>query len=522
MSTIGRVITIAGSDSSGGAGIEADLKTMTAHGCYGMTCITGLTAQNTMGVKAIYPVTDQSFISSTLEAVFSDIGVDVVKTGMLTSKETITTVARFLQKNHKDKMIVVDPVMITTSGSIILIDGDNAIKSYIEDLFPLATVLTPNLAEAQFIAKHITSDNKFENIQSLKDIEELAKFLYEHSGSKNILMKGGHLFLNEEEKVVSQETDRKIVVDVLYDGSEFHHFKNAYLDTPNTHGTGCTLASAIASNLAKGIPLVQAVEHSIKYVQRGISEALPLITKGSGPLNHLHPILRHNFPRGHFVDYLLNHPKVKSNWEKYTKGHEFVIQLATGKLPLKNYRYFLVQDYHYLIHYARAHGLAAFKAPGDLEATAASAQIIMHIKHEMTLHLKHCKEMGLSVDQILAEPESLACVAYTRYILEVGAAQDWLALQMALSPCLIGYYEAARYVKDSSFYVADKTLNMYADWVETYVADDFVDAVNIGKELLEKHIWDVSPQRVEELVDIFAMGTSMEVNFWTNSLVMGK
>lgn len=493
-----RVLTIAGSDSSGGAGIEADLKTFTVHGCYGMTCITGLTAQNTLGVRQIYPIASQSMIRNTLEAVFEDIGVDVVKTGMLTSSETVETVAKVLERLHPGKPVVVDPVMVSTSGSHLIDNG--AIRKYVEELIPLATLITPNLHEARALCETAFGEYDCDAEVDVEHMKLLARRLHT-LGSKAVLVKGGH----------RTGADHK-VIDVLYDGDRFYEFASDRIDSKSTHGTGCTLASAIASNLAQNKDLKLSIKRAIQFVHRAIETASPL-GKGYGPVNHLHNIHTRPFVSGHFIDYLLSHPKVKPIWQQYV-NHPFVQKLGRDELDLDSFKFFLVQDYLYLRHYARCHALAGFKAQ-ELDVIAKSAQIVLHIQEEIKMHIEYCESFGITKAHLESSKESMACFAYSRYILDVGSQQDWLALQVALSPCLFGYLEAAKIILDDPL---SKQGNRYWRWVTNYVSPAFVEAVHTGKELLESHITHVSPQRIEECVDIFATATQMECEFWTSAL----
>ena len=251
-------LTIAGSDSSGGAGIQADIKTMTAHKVYAMSAVTALTAQNTTGVYDIYEVSPE-FLAKQLDCVFEDILPQAVKTGMVSSTGLIETIAEKL-KEYGAKNIVVDPVMVSTSGSKLL--KDEAIESLKTCLFPLATVITPNIPEAEVIADTVIKDEK--------DMERAARTIYKSYGCA-VLLKGGHN-LNDAN-------------DYLYSENGGRWFKGERIDNPNTHGTGCTLSSAIASNLAKGYTLEQSVENAKRYLSLCLKDGLDL-GKGRGPLNH--------------------------------------------------------------------------------------------------------------------------------------------------------------------------------------------------------------------------------------------
>lgn len=252
------VLTIAGSDCSGGAGIQADLKTMTMNGVYAMSVITALTAQNTLGVTGILDV-GVDFLKKQLDAVFTDIYPEAVKIGMLSSKDLILTISSYL-KEYKAKNIVVDPVMVSTSGSKLI--ADEAIETMCEELFPLATVITPNIPEAEILSGM--------EIKSSDDMIKAAKEINKKYGCA-VLCKGGHS-LNDAN-------------DLLFDGKEIKWFRGRRIDNPNTHGTGCTLSSAIASNLAKGMKLDEAIEKAKDYISNALLEMLDL-GKGRGPMDH--------------------------------------------------------------------------------------------------------------------------------------------------------------------------------------------------------------------------------------------
>lgn len=252
-------LTIAGSDSSGGAGIQADLKTMTVHGVYGMSAITALTAQNTTGVSAISEVSPD-FLKEQIDSVFEDIRPDSVKIGMVSSPELIHIIQdRMLY--HQAKNIVVDPVMCSTSGSRLI--SDNAIQYLQEKLLPLAMLITPNIPEAEILWG--------QSIQTKADMEAAAKHLSERFGC-SVLCKGGHSIHDAS--------------DLLYSQGEAFWFHGRRIDNPNTHGTGCTLSSAIASNLAKGYSLKESIQRSKDFISCALDSHLDL-GRGSGPLDHM-------------------------------------------------------------------------------------------------------------------------------------------------------------------------------------------------------------------------------------------
>ena len=251
-------LTIAGSDSSGGAGIQADIKTMTMNGVFAMSAITALTAQNTTGVTGILNATPD-FLEKELDAVFTDIFPDAVKIGMVSSSELITVIADKL-KQYGAKHIVVDPVMVATSGAKLL--EDDAIDTLKEKLLPLAEVLTPNIPEAEILAGM--------KIESPTDMETAARTISETYGCA-VLCKGGH--------------DLNDANDLLWKDGAGRWFKGRRIANPNTHGTGCTLSSAIASNLAKGYGLDESVEKAKAYISGALAAMLDL-GHGSGPMDH--------------------------------------------------------------------------------------------------------------------------------------------------------------------------------------------------------------------------------------------
>ena len=251
-------LTIAGSDSSGGAGIQADIKTMTANGVFAMSAVTALTAQNTTGVTGIMEVSPE-FLKEQIDCIFTDIRPDAVKIGMVSSAELIRAIAEKL-KEYQAENIVVDPVMVATSGAKLI--SDDAIGTLKEALLPMADILTPNIPEAEVLSG-----------MEVKTEEDMVKAAEKISRTYHcaVLLKGGHQ-LNDAN-------------DLLCRGEEHRWFYGKRIDNPNTHGTGCTLSSAIASNLAKGFDMETAVERAKAYISGALGAMLDL-GKGSGPMNH--------------------------------------------------------------------------------------------------------------------------------------------------------------------------------------------------------------------------------------------
>jgi hydroxymethylpyrimidine/phosphomethylpyrimidine kinase len=252
-------LTIAGSDSGGGAGIQADLKTFAALGVYGTSAIAALTAQNTVGVIAIHEVPAE-FVVAQIDAVASDMSIDAVKTGMLATAGIVDAVAQAVTRWRLPNLVV-DPVMVAKSGDVLLTEP--AVEAIRRELLPLAAVVTPNRPEAERLIGHpvLTRDDAREAARRIADL-----------GSRAVIVKGGHF----------EEAD---VIDLLYDGSTFHEFRHPRLQTRHTHGTGCTFAAAIAALLARGLELTEAVQQAIDYVEGAIAHGLP-VGSGHGPLDH--------------------------------------------------------------------------------------------------------------------------------------------------------------------------------------------------------------------------------------------
>jgi hydroxymethylpyrimidine/phosphomethylpyrimidine kinase len=257
--TLPIALTIAGSDSGGGAGIQADLKTFHAFGVFGTTALTAVTAQNTLGVQAIHPIPVE-IVRAQIHSVAQDLKPGAVKTGMLATTELVMVVAEAIQANHLENFVM-DPVMVATSGHRLL--AQDAEVALATRLLPLASLVTPNLHEARILTGLPVED--------LKGMEEAARVLVQ-MGAASALVKGGHLEGQE-------------LVDIFWDGTREIFWRRAKLDTPHTHGTGCTLSAAAAAGLAQGLDLPVAVEEAIKFVARAI-ESAPGLGQGHGPVNH--------------------------------------------------------------------------------------------------------------------------------------------------------------------------------------------------------------------------------------------
>ena len=257
-----KALTIAGSDSGGGAGVQADLKTFISRGVYGMSVVTALTSQNTMGVQGIYEI-EANFVGKQIDSIMTDIGADIWKIGMLANKQVIKIVSEKV-KEYNIGNLVVDPVMIAKSGDHLL--HTEAQNILISDLIPMAYVITPNIYEAEALTQI--------NIKKVKDMETSAKKIY-NMGAKNVIVKGGHSLSDN------------YAIDLLFNGNDFYVYQSDRIDTNNTHGSGCTFASAIAAEIAKGVKVEKAVHKAKAYLTKLIQNAQNLnIGHGHGPLNH--------------------------------------------------------------------------------------------------------------------------------------------------------------------------------------------------------------------------------------------
>ncbi|WP_086267620.1 bifunctional hydroxymethylpyrimidine kinase/phosphomethylpyrimidine kinase [Campylobacter devanensis] len=254
-----KVLSIAGSDPSGGAGIQADIKTITAHKHYAMAVIVSLTAQNTTAVSGVLNCSPE-FVEAQIDSVLSDITPDAIKLGMLSNADIMRSVAKMLKK-YNCTNIILDPVMVATTGGRLM--DESALEVYTKELFNLASVVTPNLPEASAL-----SGMEIKNMDDMK----AAAIKISNYGCKSVLIKGGHL-------------QEDAAVDLLYENGEFSQFCVPKVDTNNTHGTGCTLSSAIACNIASGLSINQSVKHAKEYVTNSLKSGL-VIGHGNGPINH--------------------------------------------------------------------------------------------------------------------------------------------------------------------------------------------------------------------------------------------
>mmetsp|Transcript_6216 Transcript_6216/g.7665 ORF Transcript_6216/g.7665 Transcript_6216/m.7665 type:complete len:584 (+) Transcript_6216:2329-4080(+) len=555
------VLTIAGSDSSGGAGIEADLKTFSAHQVYGLTCITALTGQNTQSVKSFEP-TQEYLLKDILKLNFDDFlegyekpedaPLKAIKTGMLT-KTTINVLKHHLDYlRERNIKIIVDPVMISTSGSQ-LFDADG-MKDCIHTLIKQAYLVTPNFLEAKSLLEIATGKKLDIAIQGLEEYIILVKQLQKVLGCENILVKGGHIPWNRiqnrpYEGNFNEDSDQVCIIDILYESKtdSVKVYESEFLKTKDTHGTGCTLLSSIAANIAKGYSLQQALLLSINYVQKSMVSLKKKLGHGNGPLNHtvipekkisavykkdemdISHYLLDSYDS--FLDYLKTHPKVNYNWKRYI-NHPFVSQLAQNKLEFKKFLYYLKQDYYYLINYAQIHGLAA-SVSNDYNQIHTQSVIMDEIVKEIERHReKLMKNYNIHYDRDFESDTELspgkACEAYCSYLLEIGKKEDFLGIRVALAPCLHGYAEAGDFGlkirqdhgKSLGVLESEDHAEVYDSWLADYTSDWYREAYERGKSSLQSLLehYPLSQGRLDELVDIFNKVTLLEIDFWDEVL----
>ncbi|CAE6488947.1 unnamed protein product [Rhizoctonia solani] len=545
------ILTIAGTDPSGGAGIQADLKTFAAHGCYGTSVVTALVAQNTQGVQAIHaPPPD--FVSHQIQCVLDDIPPRAIKTGMLTDEPTLRAILQTLKgfyvEGKEIPPLIVDPVMVSTSGHSLLESSANALIK--EELVPLAAMITPNVPEAELLLG--LEPGSVKTLEAmLRAAEGISKL-----GPRATLVKGGHCKLSAGDVLALAKTqdadalyvrwdagcgpdqpailrlenakameEQDIVADVLHlrdpkgDGvATVTLFVRPRLETTSTHGTGCTLSAALACAFAQGLTPFDATIQATRYSHQAIATA-PRVGKGHGPLNHGHSVIARVIPQPTpvspypFVSALIN--SCPGLWRDYVE-HPFVTQIAAGTLPAENFVHYLKQDYIYLKHYARAHGLLAAKS-STFSGAAAAATIVLHIVRESQMHVDYCGKWGVTPEELENTPELPATSAYARYIMDVGYQGDDFMLIIAVASCLLGYAEVGKKLLAGG---ANTEGNPYKRWIEDYGGVEFQEATRRGIDLMEQRAAQDPPsaRRFAQLQDVWERCVRLEIGFWDMGL----
>ncbi|KAJ3487101.1 hypothetical protein NLI96_g3767 [Meripilus lineatus] len=545
------VLTIAGTDPSGGAGIQADLKTFTAHQCYGTSVVTALTAQNTRGVQGVHPCPPE-FVEQQLDSVLSDIDVKAIKTGMLHDAPVIRAISKALTKRFASNTslqppLVCDPVCVSTSGHGLL--QPEAVDVLIQELFPITTLLTPNRSEAELLLSRKSLPS---TIESLEDMLRAAKDLLS-IGPKAVLLKGGHITASpaDVERIELSHPDVKVirdgllaqnmeilqivegdamtqslVVDVLQEHNSTVLFVRPRVDSTSTHGTGCTLSAALVCALSRGANLVDATHQATTYTHLGIELAQP-IGGGHGPLNHVHSVMTRAIP---LPTKSIPHPFTRmlilstaSVWKSYVE-HDFVKQLSQGSLPKECFLHFIKQDYLYLKYYARAYGLMAAKST-SFPSISNSTRIISDVLTEVSNHKKYCLQWGITEQDLENTPESNATTAYGAFILDVGLRGDASKLLMALAACLLGYGEVGLWIKKEASKPKTRVVlegNPYIHWITEYGGEGYQQAVKLGIDAIEEmaRLDPPSPGRLEEWREVWERCTKLEKGFWDMALTL--
>ncbi|PBK64591.1 hypothetical protein ARMSODRAFT_469137 [Armillaria solidipes] len=547
------VLTIAGSDCSGGAGIQADLKTFTANGCYGASAITALVAENTVGVQDVFP-SPPLFVVRQILSVLQDISMDALKTGMLFDAEITKAVVHTLKTHYGGNVppLVCDPVCVSTSGHSLL--NPDAIDVMVKELFPLATLITPNKSEVELLLAH-GRPGAYPGISTLEDMYQACKDFFTQftPGPKAILLKGGHVTAaladvdrvssahpeinvvrgglfgeNMEILQVGRDTSgAELVVDILYENNgAVTILARPRIESTSTHGTGCTLSAAIACGLAQGLSLLEATKAGASYTHMGIENAVPF-GKGHGPLNHLHSIAKISIPRSTPSNpYPFTKLLIQENlgiWKDYVE-HDFVKRLAQGVLAREYFVHFVKQDYHYLKYYARAYGLLAAKST-TFPAIESATRTILNVLHEIGTHTAFCARFGVTADELESTEESTATMAYGGYLLDIGLQGDRIKLLMALLACLLGYGEVGLWIKKEAAKpgsLAKLEGNPYLHWIEDYSGPEYQNAVRLGMETIEACAMadPPSPARYKDWCEVWRKCTKLEKGFWDMAMQM--
>lgn len=485
--TLGTVLTIAGSDSSGGAGIEADLKTITAQGCYGMTCITALTCQTPEKVHSVVEI-DEWQVEQVLLNNLESMRCDAVKIGMLTEK-AVKALSRHLEK--LEMPVVLDPVMAATSGSSLSAERLWSSKE-MKSLYGRVSLVTPNIPEAQ---KLIGEDIE---VRSIEDLVELCGKVASKTGC-SVLLKGGHSPLDDE------------VVDVLSYKGNMYVYKSTLLNSVNLHGTGCTLSSCIASKLAQGKSLVEAVAESIQYIHHSIvsGEMLKVTNfEENGPVNHVHSFSRgisRNVSGIENIDFegVISIPSVSKAWDNYI-NHDFVKKVSNGTMDLTRFRKYLRQDYNYLRVFGQVHAKLAAESTTDNMYKRATT-ILENVMHEMG------KQEQILGKDIHTTTKSAQMLEYTNYLLEVARFGTWDQLFASTMPCNLGYVFAVRKIEPHITVTEESHPEFYL-WLQEYLRQDFYDAainsIECFNEILSKS------DDADTLIKIFEDVCILESKFW--------
>jgi len=470
---IPRVLSIAGTDPTGGAGVQADLKSIAAFGGYGMAAVTALVAQNTLGVRSVH-VPPTSFLDEQLRAVSDDVEIDAVKIGMLGSTEVIATVERWLTA-VRPPIVILDPVMVATSGDRLLdSDAEDAVRA----LCRHADLVTPNLPELAVLVREPVATT-WE--AAVAQAEQLAA-----TADTAVLLKGGHL-------------DGRQCPDAIVDATGVHEVAGRRVDTPHTHGTGCSLSSAMATLAAHGLPWPDALTRAKRWLTGALEHAEALhVGRGNGPIDHLHELRPH-------LD--LDRSWSSARWDATAAIRAdvdacgFVRGLASGDLDRDAFAWYLGQDLLYLREYARVLARAAALAPTADEQRFWATASVSCLVEEAALHQSHVDPDGLE-----AAP---ATWAYTDHLHAAAAAGSYAVLVAAILPCFVLYTDIG--VRWRGTFAAD---HPYADWLTAYGDETFAASSAEAARIADAAARSASVPLRHEMATAYDRSMSLELAFF--------
>lgn len=498
--TIPCVLTIAGSDSGGGAGIQADLKTFSAFQTFGSTVITCVTAQNTMGVQSIHPI-PIDMIRSQLDSVLSDMNIRAIKLGMLYSVEIVETICQVLEKyNEKRICIIYDPVMVATSKDKLLDTKcrNDFVTIVKKRLLKHITLITPNIPEAESLCDM--------TIHNIDDMKMAAKLLTEQ-GPRYALVKGGHLPFSTPPPTH--------VVDVLYNNETWTIFSNTYQMNAGIefHGTGCTLSAAITAITSHGCSLNFAIQQAIAYVAMAIQQNHQ-VGNGAAVLDHINGIKATCFSfcksssnPSLFSIFIQNN---FSDWKSYTH-HAFVQQAAKGTLPSHAFISYLMQDYLFL----ESISTACIKHEFDSKYNTDVVDLLF--KFELDAFLQLANTFGLTKSCLDNTIMSKVTKDYIDFVVHHGRSGDALSALVSMAPCIIGYSEAAKQVQQHQI-----PHGPYNPWIDIYQSKTYQNLAQKCSELIDifytKETPSLSIQRYISMENIFHQAVMLEIQFWNHAL----
>ncbi|MDR1447712.1 MAG: bifunctional hydroxymethylpyrimidine kinase/phosphomethylpyrimidine kinase [Candidatus Ancillula sp.] len=481
-----RALSIAGVDPTGGAGLLADLKTFSAHGAYAMGVVTCLTAQNTTGVFGVEPV-KSAFIQQQLESITSDIEVDVLKIGMLGTSRIIHIVEKYLSKN-RPKFSVLDPVMVSTSGDRLL---DEEAEMALSQLFALVDLITPNLLELAVLTNSLKAQTYEEMVVQASALAKKYQVV--------VLAKGGHL----------QNTDLAQDVLVNHAGEVMKTLTAPFISTKNTHGTGCTLSSAIAALYPQKTSLEESVEAAKTWLSNAIEHGADLkVGNGNGPVDHLW----FNKPTTRQFSEVATE-QTRHIYKKVSKM-QFIEELASGTLSADKFANYIAQDYQYLTWYAKLYAQISILAPDSENATIWNESQIS-ISQEKVLQEKWLKNNGYSVNT----PMSKATLCYIGHMALTASNGTYSEVLAVVLPCATLYQEIGKEIlkRAQKIFGQDLEGHPYREWIQNYASSEFQETVNALVEIVNGVATKVNYDEFQEMLRVHNISYSLEFDFFNQN-----